>query len=61
MAENKASLGKIEPFCWLQASLEFDNESEDELEALAEMYDPDKQGHTTERFRLLKELWGSAR
>ena len=45
----------------LQANLEFDNESEDELDALAEMYDPGNQGHTTERFRLLKDLWVSAR
>ena len=41
----------------MQANLEFDDDSEDELDALAEMYDPDKQGHTTERFKLLKDLW----
>ena len=44
-----------------QVSLEMDDESDDEVEALAEMYDPDQQGHTTERFGLLRELWASAR
>lgn len=48
-------------FCFEQANLEFDDESEDELDALAEMYDPDNQGHTSERFRLLKDLWVGAR
>ena len=45
----------------MQVSLEMDAESEDELETLVEMYDPDRQGHSTERFGLLRELWASAR
>ena len=47
--------------CALQVSLEMDDESEDEVEALAEMYDPDCSSDGTYRFVLLKELWASAR
>ena len=46
---------------WMQVSLEMDEESEDEVEGLAEMFDPDRKGHTTLRFQLLRELWASAR
>ena len=45
----------------LQVSLEMDDESEDEVEALSEMYDPDGSSDGTHRFMLLKELWASAR
>ena len=45
----------------LQVSLEMDDESEDEVEALSEMYDPDCSSDGTYRFVLLKELWASAR
>ena len=38
-----------------------DEESEDEVEALAEMYDPDGSAAGTARFALLRELWASAR
>eukprot|EP00891_Asterochloris_glomerata_P004843 jgi/Astpho2/4843/Aster-05779 len=48
--------GLIEP-----VSLEMDDESDDELEALAEMYDHEKKGDGTHRYTLLKELWSSAR
>lgn len=48
--------GLIEP-----VSLEMDAESDDELEALAEMYDPDNKGDETRRYTLLRELWSSAR
>ncbi|CAL5224103.1 g6734 [Coccomyxa viridis] len=48
--------GLIEP-----VSLEMDDESEDEVEALSEMYDPDCSSDGTYRFVLLKELWASAR
>ena len=41
--------------------MEFNDDSEDELDALSEMFDPEQQGHTTERFQLLRELWASAR
>lgn len=44
-----------------QVSLEMDDESEDEVEALAEMYDPDCSNDGTYRFALLRELWASAR
>ena len=44
-----------------QVSLEMDEESEDEVEALAEMYDPDGSAAGTHRFALLRELWASAR
>jgi len=37
-----------------------DDESEDEVEALAEMYDPDCSNDGTYRFVLLRELWASA-
>lgn len=47
--------------CHLQVSLEMDDESEDEVEALSEMYDPDCSSDGTYRFVLLKELWASAR
>ena len=47
--------------CGLQVSLEMDDESEDEIEALSEMYDPDNSNAGTYRFVLLKELWASAR
>ena len=45
----------------LQVSLEMDDESEDEVEALSEMYDPDCSSDGTYRFVLLRELWASAR
>lgn len=48
------------PVC-AQVSLEMDDESEDEVEALAEMYDPDCSNDGTFRFALLRELWASAR
>ena len=48
--------GLIEP-----VSLEMDAESDDELDALAEMYDPDNKGEETRRYTLLRELWSSAR
>ena len=38
-----------------------DEESEDEVDALAEMYDPDASADGTFRFVLLRELWASAR
>ena len=48
--------GLIEP-----VSLEMDDESDDELDALAEMYDHDNKGEGTQRYVLLRELWNSAR
>ena len=45
----------------LQVSLEMDEESEDEVDALAQMYDPDCSADGTFRFVLLRELWASAR
>ena len=48
--------GLIEP-----VSLEMDVESDDELDALSEMYDPDNKGEGTHRYTLLRELWSSAR
>ena len=48
--------GLIEP-----VSLEMDAESDDELDALSEMYDPDNKGEGTHRYTLLRELWSSAR
>ncbi|KAK9805120.1 hypothetical protein WJX72_000185 [[Myrmecia] bisecta] len=48
--------GLIEP-----VSLEMDDESDDELDALAEMYDHDHKGEGTQRYVLLRELWNSAR
>ncbi len=49
------------PYSGAQVSLEMDDESEDEVEALAEMYDPDCSSDGTYRFALLRELWASAR
>lgn len=53
--------GLIEP-----VSLELDDDSDDELDAVSEMYDstqaaPESKGEETQRFQLLKELWSSAR
>lgn len=48
--------GLIEP-----VSLEMDAESDDELDALSEMYDPDNKGDGTHRYTLLRDLWSSAR
>jgi len=48
--------GLIEP-----VSLEMDAESDDELDALSEMYDPENKGDGTHRYTLLRELWSSAR
>ncbi|KAL0019458.1 hypothetical protein WJX77_004963 [Trebouxia sp. C0004] len=48
--------GLIEP-----VSLEMDAESDDELDALSEMYDPENKGDGTYRYTLLRELWSSAR
>ena len=48
--------GLIEP-----VSLEMDAESDDELDALSEMYDPDNKGEETRRYTLLRDLWSSAR
>ena len=48
--------GLIEP-----VNLEMDAESDDELDALSEMYDPDNKGEGTQRYTLLRELWSSAR
>ncbi|DBA70289.1 TPA: hypothetical protein ACH3X2_011717 [Trebouxia sp. C0005] len=48
--------GLIEP-----VSLEMDVESDDELDALSEMYDPENKGDGTHRYTLLRELWSSAR
>ncbi|KAK9839098.1 hypothetical protein WJX74_009525 [Apatococcus lobatus] len=53
--------GLIEP-----VSLELDDDSDDELDAVSEMYDstqtaPESRGEETQRFQLLKELWSSAR
>ena len=51
--------GLIQP-----VSLEMDDESDDELEALAEMYDQQaasRDGDGVYRYTLLKELWASAR
>lgn len=47
--------GLIEP-----VSLEMDEESEDEVEKLSEMYDQENGGEGTHRFELLRELWASA-
>ena len=53
---------RLTVFFWpAQVSLEMDDESEDEVEALAEMYDPDCSNDGTYRFALLRELWTSAR
>ena len=48
--------GLIEP-----VSLEMDAESDDELDALTEMYDPDNKGEGTHRYTLLRDLWSGAR
>lgn len=48
--------GLIEP-----VSLEMDVESDDELDALTEMYDPENKGEGTHRYTLLRDLWSSAR
>ena len=48
--------GLIEP-----VSLEMDAESDDELDALSEMYDPDNKGEETRCYTLLRDLWSSAR
>ena len=61
-----ASVSRV---CWaakglgvlVQVSLEMDGESEDETEALADMYDPERTSDGTQRFALLRELWASAR
>lgn len=37
-----------------------DEESEDEVEKLSEMYDQENGGEGTHRFELLRELWASA-
>ncbi|KAK9789237.1 hypothetical protein WJX73_008930, partial [Symbiochloris irregularis] len=46
--------GLIEP-----VSLEMDAESEDEVQALSEMYDQENGGEGTHRFELLRQLWAS--
>ena len=38
-----------------------DEDSEDELEALEEMYDTGREGEGLYRYVLLKELWVSSR
>eukprot|EP00884_Botryococcus_braunii_P007165 jgi/Botrbrau1/1644/Bobra.0185s0054.1 len=48
--------GLIEP-----VSLEMDYESEEEVNALAEMYDQQQLDEGTQRFSLLRDLWASAR
>ena len=43
-----------------QVVLEMDEESEEEVEVLSDMYDQ-RDGEGTHRFQLLRELWASAR
>ena len=38
-----------------------DEESEEEVEVLSDMYDQREGGETTHRFQLLRDLWASAR
>lgn len=42
-------------------SLEMDDESDEELEALASALSPDKDRESAYRFVLLRELWATAR
>lgn len=58
-AKWRGSVGR--DFSVLQVSLEMDYESEEEVNALADMYDQQQLDEGTQRFTLLRDLWASAR